>query len=260
LNKENILKSFSVECGAIRLLIATIAFGMGVDCKGVKRVIHFGPLKNIESYAQETGRAGRDGSQSIVFLLYIGMLLSHVEGNIKSYIKSDKCRRDTLLKHFQANFNTVFPSHLCCDICAGKCDCGLPNCQQFAFYPVGVTKSQCYVPQKCRQVSKQQKELVHKKLIIYHKHLTTKLLHTSGNENMKILTDIYFIIGFSEIQIQQVLDSLQHLFDLDDVCNFIEIWDKKHAYKILQISGIVFEDLDFDICPEELELFEMDDT
>jgi superfamily II DNA helicase RecQ len=43
LNKENILKSFSDECGAIRLLIATIAFGMGVDCKGVKRVIHFGP-------------------------------------------------------------------------------------------------------------------------------------------------------------------------------------------------------------------------
>ena len=48
--------------------MATIAFGMGVDCKGVCRTIHFGPSKNIESYIQETGRAGRDGKQSVAFI------------------------------------------------------------------------------------------------------------------------------------------------------------------------------------------------
>ncbi len=44
-NKQNILESFQSENGTIRLLIATIAFGMGVDCRGVHRVIHFGPSK-----------------------------------------------------------------------------------------------------------------------------------------------------------------------------------------------------------------------
>lgn len=41
---------------------------MGIDCKGVYRTIHFGPSKSIEAYIQETGRAGRDGNQSVAFL------------------------------------------------------------------------------------------------------------------------------------------------------------------------------------------------
>ena len=59
-NKEYIIKSFQQECGFIRALIATIAFGMGVNCQAVSRVIHFGLSKNIKSYAQETGRVGRN--------------------------------------------------------------------------------------------------------------------------------------------------------------------------------------------------------
>ena len=171
LNKANILKSFSDECGTIRILIETIAFGMGVDCKGVKRVIHLWPSKNMESYAQETGRAGRDGSQSMALLLYDGMLLTHVEKDIKLYIKSDQCRRVTLLKHFQANLSSVLPKHLCCDICASKCGCGLPvpECQKFSCFPVDVMKIKCYVPQKYRQVSQQQKEIIKKVLIVYHR-------------------------------------------------------------------------------------------
>ena len=60
-NKHNILESILSDNGTIRLLIATTAFGIGVDCQGVHRVIHFGPSKNVESHFQETGRAGRDG-------------------------------------------------------------------------------------------------------------------------------------------------------------------------------------------------------
>ena len=69
-NKEKILLSFQSITGTIRLLIATIAFGMGVDWKGVHRVIHYGPAKIVESYIQETGRAGRDGTQSAMHILY----------------------------------------------------------------------------------------------------------------------------------------------------------------------------------------------
>ena len=63
-NKQNILDPFQKENGRIKILVATIAFGMGVDCKKVSRTIHFGPAKNVESYMQESGRAGRDGSPS----------------------------------------------------------------------------------------------------------------------------------------------------------------------------------------------------
>ena len=46
-NKHNILESFPSDNGTIHLLIATLASGIGVDCRGVHRVIHFGPSNNV---------------------------------------------------------------------------------------------------------------------------------------------------------------------------------------------------------------------
>ena len=62
-NKKNILTSFQHEDRIIRVSIATIAFGIGVNCKAVHRMIHSRPLKNIEAFVQDTGRAGHDGHQ-----------------------------------------------------------------------------------------------------------------------------------------------------------------------------------------------------
>ena len=78
-----ILKAFRDENSGLRVLVATIAFGMGVDCKGVYRTVQFGPSKNIESYTQETGRAGREGKVSVVFLIYQGIILNHVDKDMK---------------------------------------------------------------------------------------------------------------------------------------------------------------------------------
>ena len=58
--KDHILKQFSDGNGHLRVLFATIVYGMGVNCKNVWRVIHFGPSKSIESYMQESGQCGRD--------------------------------------------------------------------------------------------------------------------------------------------------------------------------------------------------------
>ena len=53
--KEHILDSFKTSNGSVRVLLATIAFGMGVDCVGLNTVIHFGPPSSMEDYFQETG-------------------------------------------------------------------------------------------------------------------------------------------------------------------------------------------------------------
>ena len=118
-NKEAILQEFQVENSGLRVLIATIAFGMGIDCKGVSRVIHFGPSKNIESYVQETGRAGRDGKQSVAFIVYQGLLLNHVDRHMKKYVSTSSCRRKNLLHNFDScdDVSQIEPMHLCCDNC-----------------------------------------------------------------------------------------------------------------------------------------------
>ena len=55
--KEVILKQFQKPNSALRVIIATIAFGMGLDCSNVRPVVHWGPCEDIESYMQETDRA-----------------------------------------------------------------------------------------------------------------------------------------------------------------------------------------------------------
>ena len=59
--KEHVLSQFSTSGGSVRFLVATIAFGMGMDCKDLTSVIHFGPPADLDDYFQESGRAGRDG-------------------------------------------------------------------------------------------------------------------------------------------------------------------------------------------------------
>ena len=66
--KDEVLKSSCDPNGILRIVVATIAFGMGLNCPNVHRITHWGPPPDIESYLQEASRAGRDGKKAIFSL------------------------------------------------------------------------------------------------------------------------------------------------------------------------------------------------
>ena len=57
--KEKVLEAFCNPKGIVRIINATTAFGMGVDCFDICVVIHWGPPSSLEEYVQETAQAGR---------------------------------------------------------------------------------------------------------------------------------------------------------------------------------------------------------
>ncbi|EHI97858.1 ATP-dependent DNA helicase RecQ [Clostridium sp. DL-VIII] len=96
--KERFQEEFLYE--NIDIIIATNAFGMGIDKSNIRFVIHFTLPQNIESYYQEIGRGGRDGERCDCYLFYCEADISRVEYIInKSSLIS---RREIQLKKFQA--------------------------------------------------------------------------------------------------------------------------------------------------------------
>ncbi len=130
--KDSILQSYCNPSSCLRVVIATVAFGMGLDCPNVRHIIHWGVPDDVESYLQETGRAGRDELPARATLYYGGRDMSgfHVNDTMKDYCKlKGECRRSFLLKDFDDSPEISVSSKCsCCDICSVTCNCTM--CEQ----------------------------------------------------------------------------------------------------------------------------------
>ena len=121
--KEKILRSFMTPNSKLRMVVATTAFSMGIDCPDICNIIHYSPPTSIDQYVQETGRAGRDGVSSTALLLY-RKPTKHMKQSMVDYCtNTTECRSKVLFKHFLFYEEVTLPKCKCCDICEKSCDC-----------------------------------------------------------------------------------------------------------------------------------------
>ena len=117
--KQMVMSLFTKPGSTLRVVIATTAFSMGIDCPDVHQIIHWGTPTSIEQYVQEIGRAGRDGIQSCAILIN-RKLSRHTEPAMRQYVENNKnCRRHLLFKSFiMYQKDNSINKYKCCDICA----------------------------------------------------------------------------------------------------------------------------------------------
>ena len=123
--KANILKSFCCIGSHLRIVIATIAFSMGLDIPDLRQVIHWGPSDDLENYIQETGRAGRDGKLCCAVLYHARKDYRYVTEQMVNYCTSVSCKRQLLFADFEDcdMYTSVSCKCYCCSVCNTQCQC-----------------------------------------------------------------------------------------------------------------------------------------
>src|SRR5262245_31864926 len=140
----------SFMAGELEIVVATNAFGMGIDRADVRAVIHLGPPGSIEAYYQEVGRAGRDGRRALGLLLLAPndlplrrrLIESAADGappppevvehkwnlflELVRFVEGGSCRHDAILRYFGDEAEALAGCGIC-DVCERLADAGGPR-------------------------------------------------------------------------------------------------------------------------------------
>lgn len=232
--KETIVTQLKSN-GKKRLVVATTALSMGVNFPNIRYIINWGPARNLLDHHQEAGRAGRDGKQSDVVIIYHGQQLTHCEASVKSFVKSSGCLRVASYRPFDPDIKPLEPSHDCCSNCKASCKCSGEVCtdEPLPFEESIVEISQVQTVTYTRSVSETDKSVLY-----------SALLDLKASQSADSLPfDKTVSHGFSVQLIQDIVQRCAEIFSIEDIISSFPVFAVGHAVGIIEVFQEIFGDI-----------------
>jgi len=236
--RERIVLELVEGKSKLRLMFVTVAFGLGVDVRDIRRIIHIGVPYTLEEYFQEAGRCGRDGLPGNATIYFNSFDISTAKRSLsqamRDYVKSDKCKREMILSYFGYKPPTrKGPDHLCCDFHKSQCqcdDCVLASAAQSLELKETTQYQSSATPQfdePTTVLNAEQKAELRDELIEFRQSL-----HGSGKT---CLGSISLASGFGMSLVDLIVAHANELTSVKKIMEQLPIFDEQHALRIFEI-------------------------
>lgn len=235
--RKRIVSELVNEESKLKLLFVTVSFGIGIDIKNIRRVIHIGVPYTMEEYFQEAGRCGRDGLQSQALIYFnsydISTAKKQMSDSMRKFVLDPKCKREMILTYFGHEMpKRDLPDHTCCDFHQRHCQCDDCVCTSIKDIE-DATKSETNVkntyssPHSQNVLTGAKKEAMQDALVNYRLSL-----HGSGPS---CVGGVSLATGFSMELVDMIVHSAGELTSLKEIKEKLPIFSEEHAKNILAI-------------------------
>ena len=201
----------------------------------VRYVINWGPARSLLDHHQEAGRAGGDGKQADVVVIYHGNQLTHHEDNVKDFVRSNGCLRVASYRPLDKSIKPMLPAHDWCSNCKKTCTCSGNKCklERLPFEQESIKAGTSAPTSRTRLITEEDKDDLSAALE------ELQLMETSGNS----LFDETSSHGFSAELISDIVENSHSRFTLEDITDAFPVFSLRHAFKILEVFHEVFGDI-----------------
>lgn len=232
--KDRVMEQFKVE-GVKRVIIATTALCMGVNFPDVRFVINWGPARTILDQHQEAGRAGRDGKQSHIIVLYHGQQAGPCEKEVKDFVRAEKgCFRVAAYRTLDATIQPLEPLHDCCSFCSTQCKCAGDSCDSAVLpFEALVVEDNAFTFENRREVTQEDRETL--------KEALCEVLQDMKDQGLAM--DESSSHGFSMQLIEDVCKKCETVFTIQDLLARFPVYSSSNALRVLEVIQEVFMDI-----------------